>query len=344
MPAPHLPDEEFYRQRERPRPVGGRLGLGLVLVVVGLVLLAFQLSGRGFALGGGTIDLVDQTLPGSRIELTAAASDVAVRIWDGPGIRVEAIQTGGSRGDYQVDVSTSGDTVRVSESGRGPFWCLFCVRGLRYEISVPAGAQAAINTASGDIDAEDVDGAVTLGTTSGDVRADNLAGGAHVETSSGEVRLNDVAGPLSVTTISGDVRLEDGAVDGATVKTTSGEIDMEGVAGELRVNTVSGDIKVADARDAVLTFGTTSGEITFDGALARAGANGVSSISGDIRLRLPDDADFRLDASTVSGDINNEFELQGAETGLRSLSGTAGDGGSTLNVSTTSGEIAIERR
>jgi DUF4097 and DUF4098 domain-containing protein YvlB len=342
MPAPTVPDEDYYRRPAPPR-AGRRAALGLALVVVGLILLAVQVFG-GPAIGGGTTKLVDETHPGSRIELSTTSADVEVRTWDEPTIRVQAIQRGGSADDFQVDVTNSGDTVRVSESGRNNFWCLFCSRDLRYEISVPSGAQADIRTASGDIDVEGLGGPIALGTVSGDVRADELSGDLTVETTSGEVRLSDVSGSLQVGTISGDVRLEDGQVNGAVVNTTSGEIELDGISGKIDLSTVSADITVSEGRDGRLKLETTSGEIAYDGSLASDGTNQVSSISGDVKLRLPEDSPFQLDASSVSGDISSEFDLTGGGTGRRSLSGTANGGGPALTVSTTSGEIDISKR
>ena len=343
LDAPALPDEPYYRPVRSPQPGSRRAGLGIALLLVGLILLASQLFGQVSWFGGGTTTLVDQTLSGSRIELSTTSADVHVATWSGPGIRVEAIQRGGSRGDYTVNVSQSGDIVRVTEANRGPFWCLFCSRDLNYQISVPAGAQAAITTASGDVDVAGLAGPVTLGTVSGDVRAESLAGGLAVETTSGDVRLSDVAGQLSVGTISGEVKLEDGQVDGATVKTTSGDVELAGVAGALSVSTVSGEIDVSGARDGRLTLATTSGDIGYDGELARGGTSQISSISGDVKLALPASSGFRLDASTVSGELRSDFDLQGGVAQRRSLTGVAGDGAATLNVSTTSGEIHIER-
>jgi DUF4097 and DUF4098 domain-containing protein YvlB len=70
----------------------------------------------------------------------------------------------------------------------------------------------------------------------------------------------------------------------------------------------------------------------------------MNTISGDVNLQLPEASGFRLDASTVSGDISNEFELREGEQSRRSLSGVAGDGSATLTIGTTSGDINIERQ
>jgi hypothetical protein len=343
-PGAQVPNEPYYQQPLTPRPARRANGLGVALVVVGLLLLAFQIFGGGFAIGGvGTITLVDQNYQGNRIELTAAASDVEIRPSDGSGIHIEAIQRGGSQGDYQIDVTHSGDTVRVAETSSS-FFCFFCSRSVSYRISVPAGAQADIHTASGEIDVEGLSGAVSLGSVSGDVRAAELSGGLTVTTTSGEVQLRDVAGKLDVGSISGDIKLENGNVEGATVNTTSGEVQLDGVAGALEVTSVSGDINVREAHDGRLDLSTTSGEIQYQGDLAQASANTVNSISGDVRVRLPESSGFRLDASTVSGDISSEFELSQGQQARWNLSGVAGDGSATLTIGTTSGDIQVERR
>ena len=339
QPGASLPNEPYY---QRPQPARRAGGLGAVLVLVGLLLLAFQLFGRGLIGGSGSITLVDQDYQGSRIELSAAASDVEIRP-GGSRIHVEAIQRGGSRGDYQVDVVPSGDTLRVTETSHS-FFCLFCSRAVSYRISVPRGAQADIRTGSGEIDVDGLSGAVSLASVSGDVRAGDLTGGLAVSTTSGDVRLHDIAGKLSVGSISGDVTLENGNVAGAAVNTTSGEVSLDGVAGALQLTSVSGGISVRDARDGQLAFSTTSGGIEYQGSLAPGGVNKVDTISGDVRLRLPESSGFRLDASTVSGDLSSEFELRDGGPILRGLSGVAGDGSATLTIGTTSGDIRVERQ
>src|SRR5262249_46378129 len=106
QPVAPLPDEEYYPSAPEPRRARRARSLGVALVLVGLLLLAIQLFGRGFGFGNvGSLTLVDQTLPGNRIELSAAASDVEVRPWNRNEIHVEAIQRGGARGDYTVDVA-----------------------------------------------------------------------------------------------------------------------------------------------------------------------------------------------------------------------------------------------
>lgn len=333
-----MPNEPYYQRRASPRRRGAA---GAVLILVGLIWLGFAYRGQPPGAAGGTA-LVDQTLAGSRLEVSVGSSDVAIRTWDGSGIRVQAIQRGGSPGDYTVDVSASGGTVRVTEADSGGF-CFFCSRELSYEISVPGSAQASVSTSSGDITIQGVGGPLNLSSTSGDLDLRDIGGDITLETASGHVRLADVGGKLDVTAISGDVELSDGRVSGASVQTTSGGIELEGVADDLELTSISGSISVRDARDARLAASTTSGDISFSGGLARDGSNTVSTISGQVSMDLSEDVGFRLSASTVSGEISTDFDLRDGEQGRRSRSGSVGDGSASLKIETTSGDIALDR-
>jgi hypothetical protein len=344
QPKVPLPNEPYYQRPPELRPAPRRKGLGVALVLVGLLLLAFQLFGRGATLGGSeSITLIDQDYQANRIELSASASSVEIRPGSGSRIHVEAIQRGGSQGDYQIDVVPAGDTLRVTESSRSFFW-FFGSRGVRYRITVPSNGQADIHTASGEIDVQGLGGPVSLASVSGDVHASDLTGGLKASSTSGEIQLSDIAGRLDVGSISGDVKLENGKIDGATVGTTSGGVDLDGVAGALKITSVSGDIHVRGAHDGQLDISTTSGEIEYQGSLASASTNKLDSISGDVNLRLPEASGFNLDASTVSGDLSSEFELRNGQTARRNISGVAGDGSATLTIDTTSGDINIERQ
>lgn len=342
--ATALPNEEYYRQPPAQRPAKRNAGLGTLLIVAGLLLLAFQVFGRGVSIGpGGTYTLIDDQLAGNRIELSVAASDVEIHTWNGSEIKIEAIQRGGSRGDYSIDIDASGDTVRVIESNRS-LWCFFCSRSLHYRIDVPEGAEAEIQTASGDIEIDGLSGAVTLTTVSGDVRAEELRGGLSVSTTSGEVQLNAIEGALNVGTISGDIRLDAGRIAGATIESTSGSVNLEGVDGALLISTVSGDIGVRDARDGRLTFTTTSGDIEYQGELADGAEHNLNTISGDVLLRLPAAESFRIDASTVSGEVVTDFPLSATQDSQRSVQGQVGDDSGQLTISTTSGSIRVEQQ
>jgi DUF4097 and DUF4098 domain-containing protein YvlB len=345
MPAPAtpLPNEPYYRQNAPPERSRRGMNLGMALILIGLVWLALTV-GEGTLFGGALnrMTLVNETLSGDRIELDVGSADVKIRPWDKPDVQVQAFQQGGSRGDYSVDIRESDGMIYVTETSNNSF-CFFCWRSLTLEIMVPKDLQATARTGSGDIDVEGIDGPASFSTGSGDIQASDLAGGATFNTGSGDVQLNHVVGKLEVSTSSGDVELDDGQVTEATVNTTSGDIDLEGVAETIKLESVSGDIRVREAREAQITASTTSGDVDYDGSLSAGGSNLITTISGDVKLQLPDDSGFRLDASTVSGDLSSDFTLSDGQQSRRSLSGRAGDGSATVRVETTSGSVSISR-
>src|SRR5438128_1820666 len=105
IPPSRPPDEKYYRHPVPKR--SRRATLGAALLLVGLLWLSFELFSHGAIFGGapGSATLIDKTLSGTRLQMDVGSADVDVQPWSGQGIRVEAIQRGGSRGDYTVDVS-----------------------------------------------------------------------------------------------------------------------------------------------------------------------------------------------------------------------------------------------
>ena len=341
-----LPGADDVRRTEGGRQVR-TVALGMALVLGGLIWLVFTLFAPGQLFGGrGSGSVVfDQTLPGTRLEMDVGGADVIVRPWQGQGIHIKAIQYGGASGASAVNVEQSNGTVRVTGSG-APGFSLFCFGGcgLDYQIAIPAGVPIDIRTSSGDISITGADNAATLTTSSGDISARSLTSGLTVSTTSGDVKLDDIAGRLEVTTVSGDVELDNGRVSDAVVQTTNGDIDLQGVANAFTLESVSGDVTVRDARDGQLVVTTTNGNVDYTGSLARGGSNTISTISGDVTLRLPDASSFRLDASTINGDLSSEFALRDEQRDRRFLRGRVGAGEALLKIETTSGNVRLERQ
>src|SRR3989442_3648474 len=72
----------------------------------------------------------------------------------------------------------------------------------------------------------------------------------------------------------------------------------------------------------------------------------ISSRYGNITLELPSNSSFTIDARTVFGEIDSEFE--GLNTNRshrdRSLTGRLGQGGTQITISARNGDIHLGRR
>lgn len=282
---------------------------------------------------------------GAALDLVNIAGNV--RITGGPGgeIRVEAIKRVRHRDadtarrlldELRVEINQSGDRVEVRTiHPRSSNNMRNVSISVDYVISVPAGATATLKTISGDVAVSGVRGEVRAETISGDV---DLAGTPNVavgKTVSGEVRARDIggAGTLTLGTVSGAV-----IASGLKVRT-------------LECGSVSGDIHLSAVQVERVLGKTVSGNIEFDSALNKDGRYELTSHSGNVRVLLPANAAFDLNASTFSGSVRTDFPVTlqssgdaGRRGGTRTIRGMAGTGGAILSVQSFSGSVVIVKK
>jgi len=72
----------------------------------------------------------------------------------------------------------------------------------------------------------------------------------------------------------------------------------------------------------------------------------VTTVSGEVTLRLPAEADARVNLHSMSGDVRSEFtELRrSCAPASRSVSGNLGAGSGQVSVTTMSGRVVLLRR
>ncbi len=157
--------------------------------------------------------------------------------------------------------------------------------------------------------------------------------------------MSGISSRASVKSVSGGIML-DGITGDVDANTVSGALEAQGINGRLNFRTVSGDLTLADGWLERLDASVVSGDVTADVDLDPLGGMQVTTVSGEVVLRLPAEADARVNLHSVSGDVRSEFaELRRSSApASRSVSGSLGAGSGQVSVTTMSGRVMLLRR
>lgn len=270
-------------------------------------------------------------VPGGSIEVDATGDD--------PGVTVHVEPLNRAAEDLlpRLDLTEEADTValvvperRGSSLRNGPE---FAVRA-----TVPAGSGLHASTASAEVSVTGVLGEVEVSTASGDVELSRVRGG-RVTVASGDVSVGEVDGSVSVESASGEVSV---GRAGASVRarSASGGVRIGEVGGDLAATSASGDVEVGRV-EGRLTAQTASGDVAVAlvvGPLAR-----LTTVSGDVRVGVPDGTAVWLDVKTLSGDLHSDFAGSASGSGTRSEEPVDGERVLELAVSTLSGDVEVRR-
>ena len=195
------------------------------------------------------------------------------------GVRIE-VESGNGR--------VSVHTIYPRDRGGNPQ-----LRGVSvdYTVTVPAGAETELNSVSGAVGASNIRGVLRIQNVSGRVSI------ARVE------RLDvvkSVSGPIDVA----ESRLR----DRAEFSVVGGRISVRNVsAPALELKGISGALEVLNSVIDRLTASVISGNVEFNGALPSSARYDLNTHSGSVRLSLPADAQFEVNAATLSGPIRFAF-------------------------------------
>lgn len=177
-----------------------------------------------------------------------------------------------------------------------------------------------------------------------DLVVESVRGGVRLHSVSGDIDVSDVEGEVMVKTVSGDVEVDD-ARGRARIASVSGDLELVMSVVDARVDSVSGDVEVQLREFDALFAETVSGELEVEGMLNPSGEIDLSSVSGDITLRLdpPVNATLRV-RSGIGGDIYNDLNdvrPRDEFPSQQSLETTVGDGSGRIKITTVSADIRL---
>lgn len=216
-------------------------------------------------------------------------------------------------------IQQNGDEIKVGQE-QDPDW--FRHVSVDYTIEVPRSFAVTAGTGSGNVEVDDVSGAVVETSGSGDLHATNLGGGERLQAGSGNITAAGLSGDVQLGTGSGDIRARFGNAGQVRATAGSGDIQLENLNGGLVAHTGSGAVEAGGSPRAAWQIGTGS---------------------GGVKLHVPAHAGLTLDAEASSGDIETTLPLtmQGS-INKHHVRGVIGGGGPEVRVSTGSGDIRID--
>lgn len=230
------------------------------------------------------------------LRVDVSSSEVEIETWERPTTLVEIEEgRGGDKARELVDAFTvalhvrpNGQEVVVEDPKSRVRGFSFREAHASVRVRCPEGITLNAATASADVDVTGALGHVEVKTGSGDVVVQGTAAALRVTSASGDVSAQRVTGPT-------------------TVATASGDIDLGVVEGALAVNAVSGDISVRDARSGAAVE-SVSGDVTIDAV--GGGDIRAQTVSGDVRIGVATGTAVWIDASSVSGDLESQLEVE----------------------------------
>lgn len=138
------------------------------------------------------------------------------------------------------------------------------------------------------------------------------------------------------------VRVPDGVK--TVARSTNGGISAEGLSSEVDASTTNGDVNIRTSGGYVNAT-TTNGSISASlGRLTGAEPMRFTTTNGSVTLFAPPSLSADLEMATVNGDLHSEFPITMTGRFLRnSIKATLGQGGRSIIVRTTNGDVSLKR-
>lgn len=287
------------------------------------------------------IDLIEADLLFSHIEVRIGNSDVISLNYSG-----SVISSPEMREPY-LNIDQSGNRLTLSPVIGGTYSVRNSTLTLTLTLPEKKLKEMILKTSSGDVSVRgDVSDRLKVDTTSGSASVSGFHGSSLIlDSSSGKLSVNDSrTEDISMEASSGDVQVSETETGSFRVDTSSGDIKIDNFAsGENRMETTSGTTEIVGLAGN-LDFKSSSGSLNADfeeeGEIIK-----VDTSSGDVTLSFNGDAQFTITADTSSGKFAIDFPLtlQG-DWDDDHVEGKVGDGSGIVKISTSSGDISIEKR
>lgn len=162
-----------------------------------------------------------------------------------------------------------------------------------------------------------------------------------LESTNGLISIAWMKADATVQTTNGKVIASNCDAD-VNLRTTNGGINASNIDGSIEAGTTNGGIEIVS--NSAVKASTTNGGIRVTISSEMMGDISLNTTNGGVNLKLPESSEFELDASTTNGKVRSSFSGD-LESNRRntSLRGTVGSAAHKVRLSTTNGNININK-
>ncbi len=268
--------------------------------------------------------------PGGRLSIENFNGSVEIVGWDQNQVEITGTKYANTEDllkALKIDVVSAADSIRIrtirpSDTNRGNL-------GAHYVIRVPVKTELE-----------------RVASSNGAVRIDNIEGRGRITTSNGSVHVVKYRGDLDAKTSNGAIDVYD-TTGPLILRTSNGSVKVDSVRGNVEATTTNGRIE-ARVRNTEsqrpLRFETSNGAINVTLDSVKDSDVRAVTTNGGITVRLPANAGARVQARAGNSTITSDFEVGARGTVSKNhLEGTIGSGGPLLDLSTSNGNIKIQK-
>ena len=330
------------------------------ILVVALIVVLLCLAGGSYSIFGGKVSIglglaafansdkytigdteINSTV--ENLEIDWVSGKVNIEYHAGSGVSVSEVANRSTSEDEKLRWWMDGTTLRIKYAK--PQLVSFNNLKKTLTVSLPEGIvlkNVDIDTTSADIGVPSMTAdEIKFDTTSGDVNAVITAKKLSASSTSGDlnVRQDSDINTAHFSSTSGALAFTVPSAEKISMESTSGDISVTvpRTVGDLNLDSTSGSIKPDIANTDKAKFSSTSGDIT--ATLVSFKDLNVDVTSGDVTLKLPEISGFTLDLDARPSKLKSSLAMvkKGDDQYV------FGDGSARLRVSTTSGDVHIDK-
>lgn len=155
----------------------------------------------------------------------------------------------------------------------------------------------------------------------------------------GEVVISSVEGQVTVDNSAGSTRGE--YIFGpVTLVQPTGDIDLHWIEGDIKIKSTSSKISIIQVRGAI-DLSTSAGVVNVQTELDSPNEYFVETTSGSITFSVPISSSGMLNIETEGGEIRTEVPVTIQSVSRKRLVGQFGNGGPTISLSSSTGDVDI---